>query len=170
MAKRFTDTEKWNDDWYFSLTNDYKAVWQWLLDNCNHAGICKRNIRLMNFMCNTNITEVELVKVMENRILIINNNWFIPKFLKFQYSSLGNERPVIISVKAELEKHNLITTVQELFGNDYLIIKDKRKDKDKDKDTITKNKKNGKFSGNFKAQGEELFAERFSNHSKPKRS
>jgi hypothetical protein len=36
------------------------------------------------------------------------------------------------------------------------------KDRDKDKDNIVKQKKNenGKFSGNFKAQGEELFAER----------
>jgi len=163
MAKRLTDTEKWNDDWYISLSNDYRVVWQWLLDNCNHAGICKRSIRLLNLMCNTSISEEVLISMMEGRIVVKDNNWFIPKFLKFQYSSLNSNRPVIISVVKELEKNNLISMIPESFGNDYLIIKDK--DKDKDKDIVKpKNEKNGKFSGNFKSQGEELFAERFRRH------
>ena len=34
------------------------------------------------------------------------------------------------------------------------------KDKDKDNISLTKNEKNGKFSGNFKSQGEELYAQR----------
>ena len=166
MAKRLTDTEKWNDDWYISLSNDYRIVWQWLLDNCNHAGICKRSIRLLNLMCNTSISEEDLIKIMEGRIIIKENNWFIPKFLKFQYTSLHSNRPVIISVVKELEKNGLFLMIPESFGNDYLIIKDKSKDKDKDIVKL-KNEKNGKFSGNFKAQGEELFAERFSRHDKP---
>ena len=163
MAKRLTDTEKWNDDWYISLSNDYRIIWQWLLDNCNHAGICKRSIRLLNLMCNTKVSEEELIKTMEDRVLIKDNNWFIPKFLKFQYTSLHSNRPVIISVLKELEKNELLSMIPQSFGNDYLIIKDK--DKDKDKDIVKpKNEKNGKYSGNFKAQGEELFAERFNRH------
>lgn len=165
MAKRLTDTEKWNDDWYISLSNDYRVVWQWLLDNCNHAGICKRSIRLLNLMCNTSMSEDELISIMEGRVVVKENNWFIPKFLKFQYSSLNSNRPVIISVVKELEKNNLLSMIPESFGNDYLIIKDKSKDKDKDIVKL-KNEKNGKFSGNFKSQGEELFAERFSRHDK----
>jgi len=27
MAKRFTDTDKWKDDWFISLSNDYKIIW-----------------------------------------------------------------------------------------------------------------------------------------------
>jgi len=162
MAKRLTDTEKWNDDWYLSLSNDYRIIWQWLLDNCNHAGICKKNIRLINFMCNTNISEEDLMEAMEGRVLLIKNNWFIPKFLAFQYTSLDSNRPVIISVIKELEKNNLIGIIKESFGNDFVIIKEKRKDKDKDNVLNSKNEKNEKswFSGNFSAQGEELFAER----------
>ena len=159
MAKRLTDTEKWNDDWYISLNNDYRIIWQWLLDNCNHAGICKRSIRLLNLMCNTTIPEESLVEVMDGRVIIVGNNWFIPKFIKFQYTGLHSNKPVIISVVKELEKNNCLSLIPESFGNDYLIIKDK--DKDKDKDTLNaKNKINGKSIGNFKAQGEELFAAR----------
>ena len=159
MAKRFTDTEKWNDDWYISLTNDYRIIWQWLIDNCNHAGICKRSIRLLNLMCNTNISEDDLINNMEGRVIKANNNWFIPKFLKFQYANLNSERNVIKSVVKELEKHNLISMIPESFGNDYRIIKDKVK---------LKRDKDGKFSGNFKAQGEELFASRADKYGKSK--
>jgi len=144
MSKIFTDTEKWKDDWYISLTNDYRIIWQWLLDNCNHAGICKRSIKLLNFMCNTNITEDELISEMEGRLIIKNNIWFIPKFLKFQYSSLKSKKPVIVSVIKELKINDLLNMIPESFGNDYvivtelltndsLIIKDTANDKDKDK-------------------------------------
>ena len=86
MAKRLTDTEKWKDDWYINLDNDSKVVWQWLLDNCNHAGICKRSITMLNLMCRVNYTEDQMLKKMENRVLLVKNIWFIPKFLKFQYN------------------------------------------------------------------------------------
>jgi hypothetical protein len=169
MAKRLTDTEKWNDDWYISLSNDYRIIWQWLLDNCNHAGICKRSIKLVNLMCNTTIQESELIENMDGRVIAINNLWFIPKFLKFQYPTLQSNKPVIISVIKELEKHNLFNHIPESFGNHYLIIKDKSKDKDKDSLQPEKNKNHGeqKFSGNFKAQGEELFAKRITRGNSP---
>lgn len=173
MAKRLTDTEKWNDDWYLSLDNDYRIVWQWLLDNCNHAGICKRNIKLLNVMCNTGITESDLIEKMDTRILVAGNDWFIPKFLKFQYADLQSNRPVIISVRKELIKKKYYLLVPESFGeeyliipeslgNDYSIIKDKSKDKDKSKVKLKKEnhgEENG-FSGNFKARGEELMVKR----------
>lgn len=147
MAKRFTDTEKWKDDWYLSLSNDYKIVWQWLLDNCNHAGICKPSIKLLNMMCNVSITDEELIEVMDGRVMRINNIWFIPKFIKFQYGNLSSKKPAVVSVVSELIKNNLIHLVEELLNNDSItieeslhndsvIIKDKDKDKVKDKDII----------------------------------
>lgn len=164
MAKRLTDSEKWNDDWYISLDNDYRIIWQWLLDNCNHAGICKRSMKLLNIMCNTDITEQEMIDNMSGRVIAIDNNWFIPKFLKFQYTGLQSNKPVIVSVVKELEKYGYEKLIPESFGNDYIIIKDK--DKNKDKDNVFKQKKseNGKQFVNFKAQGEELFAKRDREH------
>lgn len=121
MAKRLTDTEKWNDDWYLSLNNDYRIIWQWLLDNCNHAGICKRSIKLVNFMCNTSISEKELIEVMDGRLIAIDNDWFIPKFLKFQYSTLQSQKPVIKSVVKELRKNDFFKYIPDSFGSDYKI-------------------------------------------------
>jgi hypothetical protein len=141
MAKRFTDTFKWNDDWYLSLPNDYRIIWQWLLDNCDHAGICKRSVWLMNNLCRTNLSEDELIEIMCGRLIIVGDNWFIPKFLKFQYSTLHSKKPAIVSVVKRLIETNCYTMIPESFGNDYLIIKDK------DKDTVTDKDERGSAEG-----------------------
>jgi len=165
MAKRLTDTDKWKDDWYISLSNDSKVVWQWLLDNCNHAGICKRSIGLLNVMCKVNYTEEKMIEEMDRRVIVIGNIWFIPKFIKFQYTTLLSGKPAVVSVVKELFSANLIGVIPESFGNDYSIIsksfdnhckmiKDKDKDtvKDKDKDrkgVIGENLKGVKFSNDI---------------------
>lgn len=165
MAKRLTDTDKWKDDWYVSLSNDSKVVWQWLIDNCNHAGICKRSIVLLNTMCKVNYTEEKMIEEMDRRVIIIGNIWFIPKFIKFQYSTLFSSKPAVVSVVKELFLYNLIGIIPESFGDDYNIvsesfdnhckmIKDKDKDivKDKDKDRkggMGENQKGIAFSENL---------------------
>ena len=113
-------------------------------------------------MCNTSITEDDMVKAMDNRVIVIENDWFIPKFLKFQYVGLQSNKPVIVSVVTELEKNGYFKYIPESFGNDYIIIKDK--DKDKDKLVKQKTELNGKQFVNFKTQGEELFAKRDKQH------
>ena len=158
MSKRFTDTEKWKDDWFLSLSNDEKVAWFWLLDNCNHAGICKPSIGLLNFMCRTNYTEDQLIEIMDGRILKFEAMWFIPKFLKFQYGTLVSKMPAVKSVVKELKSKKLLEfskdfieiqdsenleqldnssiTVIEQLDNSLITVKDKDKDKDKDKASI----------------------------------
>jgi len=141
MAKRLTDTEKWKDDWYISLSNDDKIVWQWLLDNCSHAGLCKKSISMLNLMCRVNYNEQQLLEKMDGRVVCIKNYWFIPKFIKFQYTTLLSAKPVIVSVVRDLFSIGCVKMVGEMFGNDYTIIQESFdnhcqmiKDKDKDKD------------------------------------
>lgn len=144
MAKRFTDSDKWKDDWYISLNNDYKVVWQWLLDNCTHSGLCKRSMSLLNLMCKVDFLEDEMIVKMDKRIIAHGSYWFIPKFIKFQYSTLHSNKAAVISVVKDIFIHNLKPMIPESFGNDYIIkeesfenhckmIKDMVKDKDKDK-------------------------------------
>jgi len=147
MAKRLTDTDKWKDEWYLSLPNDYKTIWQWLLDNCDHAGILKQGVGLLNLLCKTEISETQLLDIFKERVYKIENIYFIPKFLKFQYETLNSNKPVVISVIKHLEKHNLLEFVNGYFKNnlrmiteplrnDYLTIKRKSKSKRKDKSIV----------------------------------
>lgn len=165
MAKRLTDTEKWKDEWFVSLSNDDRIVWQWLLDNCSHAGFCKRSMSILNMMCRVNYSEDEMISKMERRVLIINNDWFIPKFIQFQYASLLVGKPAILSVVRELFQKNCIGIIPESFGNNYKIIsksfenhcemiKDKVKDTVKVKDSLES--KISKVSNRLPQKGEKF--------------
>ena len=142
MAKRLTDTDKWKDEWYLSLSNDYKIIWQWLLDNCSHSGFCKPSVLFMNMLCKVNITEEDVIGSMDGRVLKVNKQWFIPKFIKFQYPTLISNKPVIVSVVKDI----ICNSCQEFlfdFGEDYTIIEKSLpnhleiiKDKDKYKDKV----------------------------------
>lgn len=124
MALRFTETNKWKDDWYLSLSNDYRIVWQYILDNCSIAGLWQKGFKAMNYFCGTQITEQEFQTVFKNRVYETGNSYFIPKFLKVQYpSGITSDKPLIISVRNELEKFNLYPIIKESLPNDYPIIK-----------------------------------------------
>lgn len=125
MAKRLTDTDKWKDGWYLGLSNDYRIIWQYILDNCGHAGIFKKGFTLMNFCCHTTITEMEFNTVFTGRAIDCGEFYFIPRFITFQYTDLKSNKPVVISVLRELERCGLLEMVSESLPNDYLTIKSK---------------------------------------------
>jgi len=84
-TKRFTDAEKWKDPFFENLSNDMKIVWIYLLDDCDNAGIWKISMKRLNFHCNTNLTEDELLEIFSERIFKIKNDtYIIPKFIVFQ--------------------------------------------------------------------------------------
>ncbi len=99
MAKRFTDKNKWTDEWYLSLSNDDRIVWEYILDTCTIAGRLKKNFKLLNFCCNVDYEEKQLLKVFDSRLLDKGGFYFIPKYLKFQYAKgLNSQKPAIVSV------------------------------------------------------------------------
>lgn len=85
MSKRFTDTEKWKDDWFFSLTANEKLLWFYILDNCDHAGIWKASWSQVSIFIG-HITDIS--KFDSRMIQVKQDTYFIPKFLVYQY---GNE-------------------------------------------------------------------------------
>ena len=91
MAKRFTDSEKWEDPFFTELTNEYKLVWIYLLDKCDHAGFYKVNIKMLNFCLNSELTEGSILDKFNSRIKVLSpEKWFIPKFIVFQYGDLDD--------------------------------------------------------------------------------
>jgi hypothetical protein len=110
MAKRFTDTDKWKDEWYTELPNDYKIIWQYLLDTCDNAGIYKRNVKLLNIMCNTNVSDTDILNAFKLRVTPISDEkWIINKFCVFQYGPdfLESKNKAVISVVNKLIENNL---------------------------------------------------------------
>lgn len=164
MAKRFTSTEIWEEDWFLEMPMEYKLFWYYMLSTCDHAGLFKVNLRSF---CGLNGCQIDADKAVEffnngkNRIRVLNKSvWYIEDFFVFQYGTTVNTNNRLhASIEKLYNKFDLnLTSIRGV--KDHI---DGVKDKDKDKDINTvKHKKteNGKHFVNFKAQGEELFADR----------
>jgi len=151
MAKRMTDSTKWNDEWFSELSPNMKLVWLYILDMCDHAGVYKVNLKLLKFQTGVETTEEEIFYYLKDRIYPTDNNrWFIPKFITFQYKNFfTSKQPAVVSARELLLSHNIIkpndntlptiskglnnpsiTLIEEL-NNPYDRVKEQEKDKDK---------------------------------------
>jgi hypothetical protein len=191
MPKRFTDTDIWKDQrWFRKLAPAHKLAFFYIKDRCNHAGLWKIdcndlmedtgvvNFNLPDFLMDVN-TEFDGItgeRVVKDRIIQIKKSHiWITGFLQFQYE--GKDKKVAwkggpaFTAMLQLESFTLIDqgltkgyiTLKEPLLEGWQTLKDK--DKDKDKIHLTsENKKNGnsKFGGNFKTQGDDLYARRTS--------
>ncbi len=175
MAQRFTDSNKWLDNWFSNLSNDYKIVWLYLLDTADNAGIFQINIRLLNFNCSINITENELLETFKSRITKFDTDkCIINKFCIFQYGPdfLNSKNKAVISAIKKLiiaglldVDSNGIYTPKIVFDNsiDTLSIPyhktidtPKEQEEDKAKDKIIEQEQ---FKS--KSEREDMLAEAF---------
>ena len=134
--KRFTDTEKWEDEWFMDLPKDYKLLYQYCIDKCDQVGVIKFNKRLAEFILEFKIDTEDFIKTLGNeRVFVMSNgSWWFIKFCDFQYGELKEDslsKP-IISYISKLRKHNLYKGYTK--GINTLKEKDKEKDKVKEKD------------------------------------
>ena len=116
MAKRFTDNEKWQDNWFTDLTNDQKIIWIYLLDHCDNAGLWKLNIRNLNFFCSTNISVEEFISIFNKRLTRVKDDLFlINKFCQFQYGNdfLTSKNKAVLSA---INKLIMVDVIQENKG------------------------------------------------------
>ena len=169
MAKRFISTEIWSEDWFLDMPNEYKLFWFYMLSNCDHAGVFKVNLRSfcgLNGVSLTSKSALEYFNIGKERIIEINPSiWLITDFFVFQYGPVLNlNNNVHDSINEIYKKYKI--DISFVRGLRDLKERTKDKDKDKDKDSLNQKTKNDefKFSGNFRSQGEELFAQRFARH------
>lgn len=137
MAKRFTDTNKWEDAWFMDLPSKYKLFWYYILDNCDHAGVWKVNFKLANFFIGEHLEPSEVYRNFNGRFDKLNDeNWMIVKFIQYQYNvdiqGLNPKNKVHLSVLKLLKRFDKFKGLKSTFEG----TKDKEKDKDKDKSKV----------------------------------
>ena len=132
MAKRFTDTEKFSDTWYRKLSLLHKVIWEYLLSECNHAGILENfDLEMMSFKIGANIT-LEDLKIFDGRITFINDTTiFIPKFLDFQYGCFNPKNKVHLNVLKELDKYKISAP---WTGRERSVYASKEKEQEQEKE------------------------------------
>lgn len=145
MSNRFTDTEKYSDDWYRGLDCQHQRMWDYILLRCNHAGIWKvSHHEAAHHLRNKRLPWDSFLEAMEGRVEVIDGGarWFIPKFIKFQYPTGLNEKSSVHKgVIRLLRMSGLLDRVLSLYGEAFVSllnpsegfggIKDKNKNKNK---------------------------------------
>ena len=107
MAKRFTDSEKFKDTWYRKLTPKQKCIWEYLLAECNHAGIIELDLEFASFVIGDTVTNEDLMPFKDKIQHLEKELYFIPNFITFQYGKLSNLSKPHIPVIKLLEKYNI---------------------------------------------------------------
>lgn len=109
MAKRFTDTEKWSRPWYRSLPSDYRHLWNYLLDNCDHAGIWYVDIGLASYLIEAKLDRAKAQELFAKQIVPMGDGsrWWIRDFVTFQYGEFSKGSKVHQAVLRTLTRHGL---------------------------------------------------------------
>lgn len=104
--KRFTETDKWRDPWFRSLSAPSKLVFFYVLDNCNNAGFLEFDRELLVIF--TKMKEEHLEGALKglSRGIIEADGWlWVRRFLRHQKNeSLNGDNPAhkqIISLLSE---------------------------------------------------------------------
>jgi hypothetical protein len=138
MAKRFTDTEIWNKEWYLALSLKHKMLVKFLFDNCDCAGIYEPNFILLSFYIGEKITAEDFNELKQVKKLN-NGNYLIEDFLNFQYGvksydALNPKFSVHKGILKSLEKNQLLSKSYKTLMQG---LQDMDKDMDKDKDNTS---------------------------------
>ena len=140
MAKRFTDSNKFGDIWYRKLPLLQKVLWEFLLAECNHAGILTNfDLEMASFKIGADVTKKDL-EFFENRVIFITENTlFIPKFIEFQYGEFNPKNRVHLNVLKELDKYNISAPWTERKRSASASKeKEQEQEKEKEKEIDTK--------------------------------
>lgn len=127
MAKRFYSTDKFKDYWYRSLNSKEKLLWEFMLCDCNHAGIIYLDLPIASAYIGEQITSSDLAKFSDRIYQLKENLFLIPKFIKYQYNLLSYGNKATISVIDELKKNgvDLVKVGSSSNGNDLYELDDK---------------------------------------------
>lgn len=110
-VKRFTETLKWSDPWFRKLTPQSKHLWQWLLDNCDAAGVVEPDMELASFQIGYqyHLDTLSALGELGDRVTRLEcGKYLVVKFIAFQHGAkLSRECKAHNPVFQSLERHRL---------------------------------------------------------------
>ena len=115
MAKRFTETNKWNDPWFRKLKAGEKLVFLYLIDNCDNAGFYEVDCEMMSFQIGIESSKIEgAIKGISRGLLGAGTDWvWVKNFLKHQ-----KNWPLNPENNAHKQIINILISKSEMFKND----------------------------------------------------
>jgi HNH endonuclease len=107
MAKRFTDTEIWEKEWFMELSPKHKTLIMYLYSRCDAAGVWDINWGLASIFIGDKVCAEDLHKIADHVSVMSHKKLFIPGFIKFQYGKLSRDCKPHIPIYRLLEKHGI---------------------------------------------------------------
>jgi hypothetical protein len=121
MAYRFTNTDKWNDNWFIELKPNEKLLFDFLCDNCDIAGFYELSLRNMKSALHP-LTEDEVkaaFKGIEKSYVLSRDKrvLFLKNFCKHQKNV-----PLNPNNKAHVGIFNKVNIYGDRFAHDLMKI------------------------------------------------
>jgi len=155
--KRFTETTIWDKPWYRKAPPRVKALWRYLCDHCDHAGVIDVDWELASFCIGEPVSLADL-ELLHSNAIERRGKVFLPGFVFFQYPGLSRDCKPHQPVFEALERHQV--DLSELTGspmNEYSegiesptsrLSKPTRKGKGKGKGSEEEKDQKGVVGGN----------------------
>ena len=109
MAKRFTDSEKWNDKWFRKLEPPHKLVFLYLCDRCTSGGFYELDYEMMAFQtgleestCKGAIKGLLRGLKVKDEVLWIKNFLYHQKNLPLNPNNPAH-KPIVLDVDQHLD-------------------------------------------------------------------
>jgi hypothetical protein len=133
MAKRFIDTDLFRKPFMRGLEAPYKALWIYLLCECDHAGVWVVELDVAQIRMGLKLDPDKVIEKMAGAVVPVGDGskWFLPDFVTFQYGTLNPSNRVHASVIDRLTSLG-IDPENKPLESPLEGAKDKDKDKDKD--------------------------------------
>lgn len=109
MAKRLTDTDIWDKEWFMNLPPKLKCLVKFVRDKCDLAGVWSPNWALACTYIGDKVTEQELVSIDEGKqfVKLESGKIFCVDFIQFQNGTLSDKSPIHIKILSLLKSHNI---------------------------------------------------------------
>jgi hypothetical protein len=162
--KKFTCTDKWDNNWHFALSPFHKLAWSFVNDRCDHAGVIEvPDVLMAGYVGDPTFTmeAFAIIAGPERIVRLASGAWWLPKYVGFQHAGgvsakkkphqpavrsiiknrlpilIGNDSDGVYAVHNQWVKDSSLYPIPYPTDRDVLrktYVNDSYRDRDKEKD------------------------------------
>lgn len=134
MAKRFTDTELWDKEWFMNLSLKHKCLIRFLFDKCDNAGVWSANWVLASQYIGEQVSASDLEVLSERVYNFAPGKFYVLDFIEFQYGTLSEKCIPHKKIISLLEKYGLQNYQNVGYTKPIHTLKEEEEDKEEDRE------------------------------------